>query len=83
MVLLDEPGAGVNPTVMNELVSLIRTARHDLGITFLVIEHDVDLVMELCDTIVVMNNGVDISHGSPEHIQNDQRVVEAYLGTPG
>jgi branched-chain amino acid transport system ATP-binding protein len=83
MVLLDEPGAGVNPTLMNELVSSIRTACQDMGITFLVIEHNMSLVMKLCDTIVVMNNGVDISHGSPEYVQHDQRVVEAYLGTPG
>lgn len=80
LVLLDEPGAGVNPTLLNELVASIRTAAKERGITFLLIEHDMNLVMGLCDPIVVMINGANVAQGSPEQVRNDQRVIEAYLG---
>ena len=80
LVLLDEPGAGVNPTLMKELVDDIRRSCAEKGLTFLVIEHDMDLVMQLCNPIIVMCNGENLVEGSPQEVQQDQRVLEAYLG---
>lgn len=83
LVLLDEPGAGVNPTLMNELVEYIRRSCEEKHLTFLLIEHDMDLVMRLCNPVIVMSNGEIIAEGSPEEVQRDQRVLQAYLGGPG
>jgi branched-chain amino acid transport system ATP-binding protein len=80
LVLLDEPGAGVNPTLMKQLADDIRRSCYERGLTFLLIEHDMDLVMSLCDPIIVMCNGENIVEGPPQEIQRDQRVIEAYLG---
>ena len=80
LVLLDEPGAGVNPTLMKELVDDIRRSCVEKGLTFLVIEHDMSLVMQLCNPIIVMCNGENLVEGSPQEVQQDQRVLEAYLG---
>jgi len=80
MILLDEPGAGVNPVLMKKLVSTIERLRQELGITFFVIEHDMDLITRLCNPVIVMSNGEKIAEGSPEEIKADQRVLEAYLG---
>ncbi len=80
MVLLDEPGAGVNPTLMKKLIANIETLREEKGITFLLIEHDMDLVMNLCNPVIVMSEGKKLAEGTPADIKNDERVLEAYLG---
>lgn len=80
MVLLDEPGAGVNPTLMRKLVSNIRKLCEEKKITFFLIEHDMDLVMNLCDPVIVMSEGKKLAEGAPEEIRKDERVLEAYLG---
>lgn len=80
IVLLDEPGAGVNRTLLKQLAKSIEQLREELGMTFLVIEHDMDFVMRLCTPIVVMSEGHVLMEGSPEAVQRDQRVLDAYLG---
>ena len=78
-ILLDEPGAGVNPTLMQELVGHIQHLQ-GLGRTFLLIEHDMDLVMEICNPVIVMSHGRTLMEGTPRQVRNDPRVIEAYLG---
>jgi branched-chain amino acid transport system ATP-binding protein len=80
MILLDEPGAGVNRVLMQKLVEKIQLLRAELNITFFVIEHDMDLVTRLCNPVIVMSEGRRIAEGSPEEIKRDERVLEAYLG---
>jgi len=80
LVLLDEPGAGVNRTLMKRLTENIETLRSERGITFFLIEHDMDLVMNLCDPVIVMSEGSHLMQGKPEEVRTDPRVLEAYLG---
>src|SRR5262245_13802396 len=80
VILLDEPGAGVNPTLMRSLVEAIRALRA-AGRTFLLIEHDMDLVTELCDPVIVMAQGRTLLEGPFAEVRRDPRVLEAYLGT--
>jgi branched-chain amino acid transport system ATP-binding protein len=80
IILLDEPGAGVNPTLMRSLVDRIR-ALQSTGRTFLLIEHDMDLVTELCDPVIVMAQGRKLAEGPFSEVRRDPRVLEAYLGT--
>ncbi|MGH6944085.1 MAG: ABC transporter ATP-binding protein [Geminicoccaceae bacterium] len=80
LVLLDEPGAGINPTLMKRLTENIEYLCHERGITFLLIEHDMDLVMSLCDPVIVMSEGRRLMEGSPDEVRRDQRVLDAYLG---
>jgi branched-chain amino acid transport system ATP-binding protein len=80
MVLLDEPGAGVNPTLMRKLIANIRKLCEEKKITFFLIEHDMDLVMSLCNPVIVMSEGKKLAEGTPEEIKKDERVLEAYLG---
>ena len=80
LVLLDEPGAGVNPTLMRKLVGVIEQLRRERGVTFLLIEHDMNLVMNLCDPVIVMSEGAKLTEGPPEAVRSDPRVLEAYLG---
>lgn len=80
LVLLDEPGAGVNPTLMRHLVEYIRQLCEKEGVTFLLIEHDMNLVMNLCNPVIVMSEGRKLMEGTPREIQQDEQVLEAYLG---
>ena len=80
MILLDEPGAGINPTLMNKLTQYIIRLKEDQDITFLLIEHDMDLVMDLCDPIVVLSNGEKLMEGTAAEVQSDEEVLDAYLG---
>jgi len=80
IVLLDEPGAGVNPTLMGKLREKIVQLNEERGITFLLIEHDMPLVMGLCNPVVVMNQGSKLVEGPPDQVRSDPRVLEAYLG---
>ena len=80
IVLLDEPAGGVNPTMIRFLMNLIRTLNQEQGITFLIIEHNMGMVMELCDHVVVMNYGEKIAEGAPREVQTNPLVLDAYLG---
>jgi branched-chain amino acid transport system ATP-binding protein len=80
MMLLDEPFAGVNPTLEEKLLDRIHQLREDEGLTFLLVEHDMDVIMNNCEPVIVMHQGQVLAEGQPEEIRNDQRVIEAYLG---
>jgi branched-chain amino acid transport system ATP-binding protein len=80
IILLDEPGAGVNPTLLRSLVETIQSLRA-AGRTFLLIDHDMDLVTELCDPVIVMAQGRKLVEGPFPEVRRDPRVLEAYLGT--
>jgi ABC-type branched-subunit amino acid transport system ATPase component len=80
LVLLDEPAAGVNRTLLNELLDAVRRLR-DAGKTILLVEHDMKVVMGLCETVFVLDHGEMIAEGPPGVIQTDARVIEAYFGT--
>lgn len=81
LLLLDEPAAGMNETESAALVRLIRRIRDELGVTVLLIEHDMQVVMNICDRINVLNFGQLLATGTPEEIRNDPAVIEAYLGS--
>jgi branched-chain amino acid transport system ATP-binding protein len=83
LVLLDEPMAGVNPTLGRRLLEHMRRLRDDLGLTFLYVEHDMDVVMTHSERVVVMADGRVIADGTPAEIRRHQGVIDAYLGTAG
>ena len=80
IVLLDEPAGGVNPTMIRFVMDLIRSLNQSQHITFLIVEHNMGLVMELCDNIVVLNYGEKLAEGSPAEIKSNPVVLDAYLG---
>ena len=81
LVLLDEPSAGVNPTLASRLVEDIQRINRERGVTFLVIGHDMDVVARLCDTLIVMTAGRVLVEGTPDEVLNNAEVQEAYLGS--
>ena len=80
LLLLDEPAAGMNPQETEELMNTIRFVRDKFGICILLIEHDMSLVMNICERIYVLNYGMLLAKGSPDEIKNNEKVIKAYLG---
>jgi ABC-type branched-subunit amino acid transport system ATPase component len=79
IVLLDEPASGINPTLIGKLSDVIRSL-NDQGTTFLIVEHNIPLVLSLCTEVHVLSGGRVLTSGTPEEIRNDPQVIEAYLG---
>ena len=80
LLLLDEPAAGMNPNETKELMEVIRQVRQQFGLAILLIEHDMKLVMEICEKITVLNYGMILTSGSAAQVQSNPEVIKAYLG---
>jgi len=79
-LLLDEPTAGINPTLINGLIDRLKRANSEFGITLFIIEHNMRVIMNMAETIYCLAHGELLARGTPNEIQNDQRVIDAYLG---
>lgn len=79
-LLLDEPTAGINPTLINGLIDRLKRANQEFGITLFIIEHNMRVIMNMADTVYCLAHGELLASGSPDEIQSDQRVIDAYLG---
>lgn len=80
LILLDEPGAGVNPTLMLKVIDMIRRLNEERGYTFCIIEHDMDLIADLCENTIVLAEGQILMQGTMEEVRKDERVIDAYFG---
>ena len=80
VILLDEPAAGVHPTLVGEFVGMINGIRKDTGTSFLIIEHNMQFIADVCDNVVVLDAGKNLASGPPDLIHKDPRVLEVYLG---
>lgn len=80
VVLLDEPGAGVNPTLMRKVAEMIEQLNEERGYTFCIIEHDMDMIARLCGKVIVLAEGQVLMEGTMDEVRNDERVIDAYFG---
>lgn len=80
IIMLDEPAAGVNPSLVRDLMTLIKRLRDEFGKTFVIVEHDMNFISRICDKVIVLDAGVKIAEGVPDLIRSDERVLEVYLG---
>ncbi len=80
VILLDEPTGGVNPTLINYIADRIRELNKQQGITFLIVEHNMEFVMSICDTVTVLHRGTKIAEGTPQEVRDNPAVLDAYLG---
>jgi neutral amino acid transport system ATP-binding protein len=80
LILLDEPAAGVNPRLIDDICDRILKWNRENGLTFLIIEHNMDVIMSLCDKVWVLAEGQNLAVGTPTEIQKNAKVLEAYLG---